>query len=35
MPRYNKNGEFNNSFHITRDGINTETLKKIIFQWKS
>lgn len=33
MPRYNKNGEFNNSFHITRDGINPETLKKIIFEW--
>jgi len=33
MPRYNKSGEFNNSFHITRDGIRPETLKGIIFQW--
>lgn len=30
MPRYNKKGEFNNSFHITRDGINPETLKSIL-----
>ena len=33
MPRYNSKGEFNNSFHITRNGINPETLKKIIFEW--
>lgn len=33
MPRYNNDGEFNNSFHITRDGINPETLKEIIFDW--
>ena len=33
MPRYNSSGEFNNSFHITRNGINPETLKKIIFEW--
>lgn len=33
MPRYNKNGEFNNSFHITRDGINPETLKSILLTW--
>ena len=33
MPRYNKNGDFNNSFHITRNGINPTTLEKIIFEW--
>lgn len=33
MPRYNKNGEFNNSFHVTRDGIIPSTLDKIIFEW--
>ena len=31
--RYNQKGEFNNSFHITRKGINPETLNKIIKQW--
>ena len=33
MPRYNMNGDFNNSFHITRNGINPATLEKIIFEW--
>ena len=33
MPRYNKNGEFNNSFHITRDGIRPDKLSKIITEW--
>lgn len=33
MPRYNKNGEFNNSFHITRNGINPELLKPILYEW--
>ena len=33
MPRYNKNGEFNNSFHITRNGIIPDTLEVIINQW--
>lgn len=33
MPRYNKNGDFNNSFHITRNGIIPATLEKIIFEW--
>lgn len=33
MPRYNKNGEFNNSFHVTRNGINPKSLKKIILEW--
>ena len=35
MPRYNKNGYFNNSFHITRNGINPETLKNIIYEWSN
>ena len=33
MPRYNNNGEFNNSFHITRNGILPNKLEKIIYQW--
>ena len=33
MPRYNSNGEFNNSFHITRDGIIPDKLRKIINEW--
>lgn len=33
MPRYNGNGDFNNSFHITREGIQPETLAKIIDEW--
>lgn len=31
--RYNQKGEFNNSFHVTRNGIKPETLKKIIYEW--
>jgi DNA adenine methylase len=33
MPRYNKNGHFNNSFHFSRPGINPEKLLKIINEW--
>lgn len=33
MPRYNRNGEFNNSFHITRDGIIPDKLRTIINEW--
>ena len=33
MPRYNRDGEFNNSFHVTRDGIIPDTLEKIIYEW--
>lgn len=33
MPRYNRSGEFNNSFHITRNGIRPERVKPIIFEW--
>ena len=33
MPRYNNNGDFNNSFHITRNGIMPNKLKRIIFEW--
>lgn len=35
MPRYNSNGEFNNSFHITRDGITPDKLRKIINEWSA
>jgi DNA adenine methylase len=30
---YNKSGEFNSSFHLTRAGINPATLSQIIFDW--
>ena len=33
MPRYNSNGDFNNSFHITRDGIVPDKLRQIIKEW--
>lgn len=33
MPRYNRDGEFNNSFHVTRNGIVPDTLEKIIYEW--
>ena len=33
MPRYNQKGEFNNSFHITRNGINPDTLRSVVFDW--
>lgn len=35
MPRYNKKGEFNNSFHLTRKGIIPQTLDKIINEWSN
>ena len=35
MPRYNRDGEFNNSFHVTRNGIIPETFDKIIFEWSN
>lgn len=31
--RYNKNREFNNAFHLTRPGINPETLRAQLLQW--
>ena len=33
MPRYNKDGNFNNSFHITRNGIRPDSLSKILKEW--
>lgn len=33
MPRYNQKGEFNNSFHVTRNGIKPELLKPILTKW--
>ena len=35
MPRYNKNGEFNNSFHVTRNGMNPKETKKILANWSN
>lgn len=34
MPRYNAKGEFNNSFHITRNGINPTELHNILQVWQ-
>lgn len=33
--RYNKLGNLNNSFHLTRNGIIPETMSKILFEWSS
>lgn len=33
MPRYNRNGEFNNSFHITRNGMFPEKVEPILLEW--
>ena len=33
MPRYNKEGRFNNSFHITRNGIFPDKLRKVLLEW--
>lgn len=33
LVRYNASGEFNNSMHIHRPGINPSELKSIIFDW--
>lgn len=33
MIRYNSDGDFNNSFHLSRPGINPDTLEQILFQW--
>lgn len=33
MPRYNKEGRFNNSFHITRNGIFPNKLRKVLLEW--
>lgn len=35
MPRYNSDGEFNNSFHITRNGIIPEKLKPVLYEWSN
>ena len=35
MPRYNKDGKFNNSFHVTRNGIEPERLNKVIQEWNN
>jgi len=33
MPRYNDKGEFNNSFHVTRNGIRPSSLEWVIEDW--
>jgi len=33
MPRYNKAGQFNNSFHLSRNGIHPDKLYNILADW--
>ena len=33
MPRYNKDGLFNGSYHVTRNGIRPNELSKIVMRW--
>lgn len=33
LVRYNSDGYFNTSFHLNRNGIKPDVLKKIIFEW--
>lgn len=33
MPRYNREGKFNNGFHLTRNGIEPERLYPILMEW--
>jgi DNA adenine methylase len=33
--RYNKNGHFNTSYHLNRDGIKPETYKQILIYWSN
>lgn len=33
MPRYNRNGDFNTSLHLNRDGILPDKLEHIIMEW--
>lgn len=35
LVRYNNNGDFNNSFHFSRKGINPNRLRKIILEWSN
>ena len=33
IPRYNKYGQFNNTLHLTRDGVKPKIIKKVIYRW--
>lgn len=35
MIRYNSDGEFNNSFHLSRPGIKPATLREVILKWSA
>ena len=35
MPRYNGKGEFNNSLHVTRDGMAPDAIEKIVLSYSS
>lgn len=33
MPRYNSSGNFNTSFHITRNGIRPDAMRDLLMEW--
>lgn len=33
LPRYNRMGNFNQTFHLTRDGVKPKMLNKTLFNW--
>ena len=33
VPRFNRDGEFNNTYHAKRDGINPDRLQNIVIEW--
>lgn len=35
MPRYNTKGQFNNSYHITRDGVHPDRLNRNVQKWSA
>lgn len=35
MPRYNGNGEFNNSFHVTRTGMAPDSIERTVLDYSS
>lgn len=35
VPRFNKDGNFNNTYHATRDGIQPDKLATIVYDWNS
>lgn len=35
VPRFNKDGNFNNTYHAKRDGINPDKLQNIVIEWNN